>query len=386
MATKATVRQVHPTAGGGGYGKATPSVLAQPPEKWTQNLSRAKADKICLACLEKIEQLVGSGMPLGDAVQSLSHRVTEPRLKGLAQSLWRGLSEGGSLSAAMRKQPKIFEGSMAAMIEAGEATGHLKPVLANVNKLLRERIQLRKELAQGLSYPIFILIMVGMVVLFVLYYLMPRVEGMMQSMGGELSLAARLIVGLSEAGLYAVPGAFALAIAIALGLQWWRRKEEGLLATDRLLLRIPVLRDIVLNAELGRLSNMAAILLNSGVDASDALRLLERGLRNAELRERFHRARASIKDGSSFTAALQRHELFRDMDLDVLSIAENTGNLGHGFESIHANRSEALRGQMQKLTAVVGSGALLLVFGIVSLVVLGVVSSILQLSNRVIGG
>lgn len=356
------------------------------PDTWSKGLSRGKADKVSLQFLTKLQQLVSSGLPLGDAIKAMANRISEPKLKGLAHAVWKGLSEGGTLSSAMRSQGRIFDPSLAAMVEAGEATGNLKPILSNINELLEARIRMRKEIAAGLSYPAFILFIVVMVLLFVLFYLMPRVENMMDSMGGELTLSAKLVMTFAEWSLFLGPIAIVVGLLAAIGIQQWRRYPEGQSATDNWLLRIPVVRDITLNAELGRLSNLAAILISSGVDTTDALRLMERGIRNSEIQRRFRASRALISDGASFSASFQRNELLSDMDLDILSISENTGNLATGFSSIHHNRHEMLREQMKRLTVVISTGALLFVFALVFLLVFGIVSSILQLSQSVLAG
>jgi len=131
---------------------------------------------------------------------------------------------------------------------------------------------------------------------------------------------------------------------------------------------------------------LAAILLGSGVETTDALKLLEKGFRNDDIRLRFRTCRSLIADGASFSKALQNQEILTDMDVDVLSISENTGSLVKGFANIYRSRHAALEEQMKKLTAVIATGALLFVFVLVFLLVFGIVSSIMQLSSSVLGG
>jgi type II secretory pathway component PulF len=349
------------------------------------HLSKAKADKLCLAFLEKVYQLVESGLPLGDAIKSLNQRLTEPTLHSISEELWRDLSEGATLADAMRRRPALFEPTLASMIEAGEATGNLKPILQNIIELLEAHIQLRKEILSGLSYPAFLLVVVFFVLIFVLFYLMPKVEQMLDSMGGELSLAAKIIVGLANFSLSGGPVILILALIAGVSLFQWRKTPSGKLSFDRISLRTPVIKDIVHNAELSRLSNLASILMGSGVDTTDALKLLERSFQNEDMRLRFRTCRSLISDGASFSASFQNQNIVEDMDADVLSISENTGSLVKGFRHIYRNRHIALSEQMKRLTAVITTGALLFVFAIISLVVFGVVSSIMQLSSSVLG-
>ncbi len=349
-------------------------------------MTRARADKLSLAILEKIYQLVENGLPLGDAVKSLSQRLTDPVLHAISEELWRDLSEGATLAVALRKRPKLFDPTLASMIEAGEATGNLEPILANIIRLLETRIKLRKEILSGLSYPAFILVIVFFVLIFVLFYLMPKVEQMLDSMGGELSLAAKIVLGFANFSLTGGPVILIVGAALAVGLMQWRKTGEGRFKTDKLLLRIPVIKQIVMNAELSRMCNLAAILLGSGVDTTDALKLIEKSFQNESLRLRFRTSRALISDGASFSDALQNQGILTDMDADVLSVSENTGSVVKGFGNIYRSRHNALEEQMKRLTVVIATGSLLFVFVMVFLLVFGIVSSIMQLSSSVLAG
>ncbi|MBC2596162.1 type II secretion system F family protein [Ruficoccus amylovorans] len=349
-------------------------------------LGRAKADKISLSLLEKIYQLVESGMPMGDAVKSLNQRLTDPVLHAISEELWRDLSEGSTLAAALRRRPKLFDPTLASMIEAGEATGNIKPILGNIIELLEARLALRKEIITGLSYPAFLLVVVFFVLIFVLFYLMPKVEMMLHNMGGELSLAAKIVVGFANFSLTGGPILVVLGFVAGVGIFQWRKTGEGKLATDRFLLRVPVLKNIVMNAELSRMANLSSILLGSGVDTTDALKLIEKGFRNEEIRQHFRTCRSLISDGASISSALHSQDILADMDADILSISENTGSLVKGFSHIYRNRHAGLEAQMKRLTTVIATGALLFVFSLIFLLVFGVVSSIMQLSSSVLGG
>lgn len=348
-------------------------------------IGAAEVDRINLAFFTKLHQLVQNGMPLGDAVKALSQRLTVPRLKALCTGLWQELSRGSNMAGALRRYPKIFDATTVAMVEAGEATGNLGPILGNLVEMLETRRAMRKEIRSGLAYPAFILAVVFFVMIFVLFYLMPNVQSMMDSMGGELTLPTRLVMGFARFSLTGGPFILGGFGAIALLIRQWRQGEAGRLATDRWLLNIPVVRSIALNAELCRLCNLSAVLLGSGVDTTEALRLIERALQNRHLRGLFAASRNLINDGASFSNALRHNHVMPDMDLDILGISEDAGDLVAGFRSIYRARNEELREQMKKLTVWISSGALLFVFVLVFLLVFGIVSSILQLSSSVLG-
>lgn len=362
------------------------SVSSAEMEKFTKaQISAGEANKIALELFTRVHQLVDNGMPLGDAVKALGQRLTVPRQKALCTGLWQELSKGANMADAMRRFPKIFDPTTIAMIEAGEATGNLAPILANLIEMLETRREMRKEILSGLAYPAFILVVVFFVMIFVLFYLMPNMKTMLDSMGGELSLPTRIVMGFARFSLTGGPFILGALAGTGLLIRQWRKSESGRLATDRWMLQIPIVKGIALNAELCRMCNLTAVLLDSGVDTTDALRLIERALQNRYLRGLFSSSRTLISDGASFANALRHNKVMPDMDLDILSISEDAGDLVAGFRSVYKSRNEELRDQMKRMTVWISTVALFFVFALVFLLVFGIVSSILQLSSSVLG-
>lgn len=368
-----------------GREKSKPVTSAERDKLNSSQIGAGEADRISLALFTKLFQLVDNGMPLGDAVKALAQRLTVPRQKALCSGLWQELSRGSNMGLAMRRFPRIFDATTIAMVEAGEATGNLGTILANMIEMLETRRAMRKEILSGLAYPAFILCVVFFVMIFVLFYLMPNIQSMMDSMGGELTLPTRLVMAFAHFSLTGGPFVLGALGGVALLIRQWRRGEAGRLTTDRWLLRMPVVRGIALNAELCRLCNLSAVLLGSGVDTTDALRLIERAIQNRHLRGLFSASRSLISDGASFANALRHNQVMPDMDLDILSISEDAGDLVAGFRSVYIARNEEMRDQMKRLTVWISTCALFFVFALVSLLVFGIVSSILQLSGSVLG-
>lgn len=353
---------------------------------WLVKSSRFEREELCLGFLEKLEELSGSGLPSGDAIKVMATRIREPRLHGICQRCWKDLREGKSLSQSMRSMNQLFESSVIAILEVGEATGNLSNVLGSARDLMANRIQVRKDFIAGMVYPAMMVVIVILVFLFGLFYIIPKIDMMMSNMGASLSLSVRILLGGAQVSLYALPLVVIGGIASTVSLRRWRQTDEGLYRTDAFLLKIPVYRDILMDSEICRLTNLAAILFRNGVETTEALRLMERSLSNAVLKNKLHQARQMIKEGVPFSRALSKAELLPDMDTDILEVGENTGSLAESFQSIYRNRKTRLTESLQRLTKVIAYGALFLVFSMIFLLVYGIVGSIMQLNNRILGG
>ncbi len=344
-----------------------------------------KGEKHALAFLKKLHQLHGGGMPLGDSIRLLSVRVQDPRQSSIAARLWKDISEGRTLANAMRGYPKSFDSSMTHLIEAGEGTGNLVPVLENLINHLEERAELQKKIMGGLAYPIFICTLAFGVVLLFLFFLLPQIRKMMASMGGQLNFMTTILIGMSESAVKYGPFVMIFLAIFAAVIANWRQKPEGRAKTDAWLLRLPMLKRIFLNSDICRISNLCATLMESGLNTTETLRMTEKSIKNVVVQSRFSAARTLINDGASFSNAFRHYHVLPELDLDMLAVGENTGNIGKSFREIYRIHSRELSAQFQLMTVVISSSALGFAFLLVAVLVLSIVSSVLQMAKSING-
>jgi type II secretory pathway component PulF len=340
-----------------------------------------KKEKAGLTFLQRLLELHSSGLPAGDSVKILSQRLSHPELKKLAQAMWRDLSEGSTLAGALARQPTYFNTSSIYVIEAGEATGNLVPILTKVIDYLEEKQAIRQKMIASMLYPAFICtVAIGVVILF-LTVLLPQIQGMLERLGSEMTWSARLLI--DGADLMIQFGPFALiALAIAgFALRHWRKSSIGRARTDAWLLKMPLIGSIVLNGDLFQLGNLVSTLLQSGINTTETLKLTERTIQNSDLRERFHTARQQVNEGLSIAQAFRRNDFMPDLALDVLSVGENTGNLALSMTEITKGFRSDLTKRLERLTTIVSTGALIAAFILVALIAIGIVTSVFQVSQ-----
>lgn len=374
---------------GGSSGKRSAPETVERNETETRRVSFLdrfqKGGKLALPFFQKLLQLHSSGMPLGDAVSLMSQRVSSAGLKELSSSLYKDLSEGRTLASAMRQMPEVFDDTMTYLIEAGEATGNVVPILENIIDSLNQREDLQKKIRSAMAYPILIcFVALGVVGLF-LFFLLPRIQGMIDSLGGELNFFARVMIGLSGFALKEGPFVVVGLILLSVGYMQWRKTEKGRITSDRLLLKVPLLKHLYYNSDICRVSNVTSILLSNGVNTTESLRLAENTLQNQTLLGRFQASRGLINDGAAFSAAFKKHHFLPEMDLDILSIGENTGSVVRSFQEIYKTHAEELESRLRFVTNLIAGCALGFAFGLVFVLTLGIVMSILQLSQNLMG-
>lgn len=359
-------------------GGATTAVDA--PRAARRVVAQAPTRAECLPFLEALHDLATSGLSAGEAVRLLSVRIKEPRLRTLCAGIWEKISEGAPLSRAMAAFPEVFESSITNLIQAGEATGSLNETLARLISHLTDQRELRRQLLTALAYPLFMVVVACGVILFFLFFLLPRLQGLLTSLGGKMPLATRILIGLSDFAL--AYGLFvAIALVFALVSFWrWRVSEAGRVTTDAWMLHVPLLGPFAVARSVLAFSQTLSVLLENGITAAEALRMTEKQIDNRTHRAAVNTATGRVLEGEALSVALGRTGIFPDLVLDRLAVGENTGNVVPSLKQIAAAYQKLIGRQLSMFTKVIASGVLMMVFIFVGFIAFAIVSAVFQVS------
>lgn len=342
---------------------------------------RKSRSGVSLEFLKRLLVLLSSGMSLGDAVSLLSRRLSDPQMQELCESIWKRLSEGQTLASSMRQHGNIFSASTIHLVEAGETSGNLIPVLERIVAYLEESREVRKRLVSNLSYPAFVLSTAVVVVIILLTFLLPRIQDMLDQLGGELPLITKILITGSEATITFGPFVLAGIVALVLGTRQWRRSASGKRQTDYWLLRTPIIGRIYLYSNIYATTNLMSTLLGSGINTTETLRLVERTISNVILRGKFALARKQIQEGVSMATAIQRVHYMPALAMDILTVGENTGNIVTSLNDINRIYREELTKSLNILTTTTVAVALGGAITLVAIIAISVVFSVLSVSQ-----
>jgi len=360
------------------FGSATSRLSIRLPKSMTRH-------GLALNFLRKLLELLSSGLPMGDAVRLLSVRLTDPEQKELATELWKNLSEGRTLAKTMAGMPEVFNESTAFLVEAGEATGNLVPILERIVEYMEEAADLRSRVLSSLAYPVMICVVAFGVVLFFLLFLLPKVENILTSLGGDMPFLARILIGGSDLALKGGPFAALGAAVLGVAFFQWRKTPVGREKIDYWILRIPFIGKIFLYSEIFQSSSLMATLMESGINTTETLRLAERTLKNTQLKAKFAVCRQQVQQGMSLANVFKMTHFLPDIAIDILTVGENTGNLVNSLREITKMNRRDLTRALQILTGAVSTGALVFAFILVTAIALTIIFSVFGISSTLSG-
>lgn len=339
-----------------------------------------RADDL-LPFLQSLSELTSSGMSPGEAVRLLANRIKEARLRTLCVIIWDGLKEGLTLSQTMETVPAVFDPQTVNLVRAGEATGSLNEVLLRLIEHHTTRRELKQKLITAMAYPVAVTVMAFGVVMFFVFFLMPRLQGLLNSLGGKLPVSTQLLVSGSEMlvryGIIIIP-----AVALTVLLVWrWHKTEAGRVTIDGWLVQIPLVRGWVIDTGVLAFVQTLAVLLENGINTVEALRLTERTVPNRTMRAALKEATEQVIEGESLSAALGRTAYFPDLVLDRLAVGENTGQLAPCLRDLAKHYSNRHTVRLQRMVGVVTQAVLVGVFVFVGFLAYAIVAAVLRVSS-----
>lgn len=360
-----------------GAGAAT----AAPVEQAVATPGRPPGARDLLPFLQALSELTSSGLSAGEAVRLLAMRLKAKRLRGLSMTVWSLLKEGHTLSGAMENVPQVFDSQTVSLVRAAEATGSLNEVLLRLIQHQTERNEVRQKLVTALSYPFFVCLVAFGVILFFVFFLLPRIQGLLSSLGGRLPLSTQLLVGSAHAlvnyGLIVVP-------LVGLGglLTWqWYRTESGRDFIDERLVRTPVIRSWTIDTGVLAFVQTLAVLLENGINTVEALKLTERTVGNRSIRRALRGSTERVLEGDSLSAALGRTGYFPELVLDRLAVGESTGKLAPCLRDLARHYAAMHTVRLQRFVGVVANAVLLFAFGFVGFLAYAIVAAVLRVSS-----
>jgi type II secretory pathway component PulF len=298
-------------------------------------LKRGRTEELLLFT-EQLHRLLKAGVPLDRALEILGRvfgNTGQRELERLSRLLTQELKEGRRLSEALAAEG-FFPEFYVSLVRAGEVSGALEEVLADLSRYLRQREEFRRELLSALLYPAFLLFFGLFAVQTVMVYVLPRFAVIFEEMGVEPPAFTRLLI---SAGLFWKDWGFVFLILLAAAFFYLRHllsspaKRQGL---EQRLLRLPFFGRLWLLSELARVFRALAVMLRGGVAIEQALKMAASVPSLLLLREFFSQLAEEIKHGQRLSGLLQRLPVRADFVLDLVTIGEETGNLSTSFADI----------------------------------------------------
>lgn len=326
-----------------------------------------------------------SAAPLEEALRTIGAQAEKRAVRRVLMSTHALVLEGFRLSDAMARQGKAFPPLYRAMVAAGEGSGALPDILERLADLLEREQQVRGKLVTALVYPAALALTAVAVVIALMAFVVPKVVEQFDSMGRELPMLTKIVIGISE--LMANWGLLVLALLALAGVAFARllQRPAFRLRFDALVLKTPLLGRLVRDVHAAQMARTLSIMLASGLPMMEGLVITARTVHNRVLRAATDTMVASIREGGSLSSAMRRAAVFPPTLLYMTGSGENSGRLAPMLE----RAADYLEREFNTFTSVAMSllepVIIVVLGGVVAVIVLAILLPILQFNSLVLG-
>jgi type IV pilus assembly protein PilC len=323
--------------------------------------------------------MINAGLSLTKCLSILAAQSDSKELREIIAQLGHDVEAGQSLSEAMSKHSKVFPPMFVNMVKAGETGGVLDEVLVRVADLFEQEASLRARIKSAMTYPIAMGALVMLILVAMLVFVVPTFEKMFSDMGGELPIATRILVGISN-GATSWPGLIFVVVVVALivAFKQWTSTESGRYIWDGIKLRIPIIKQVVRKGAIARFTRTFGTLVAAGVPILSALDIVADTSGNAVVARAIRKARSAVKEGEMIAKPLAESPVFPSMVVQMIAVGEETGALDQMLSKVADFYDEEVSNTVDSLTSIIEPVMMATLGGVVGLVVVALYMPMFQ--------
>jgi type IV pilus assembly protein PilC len=278
--------------------------------------------------------MINAGLPLVQSLDILARQTENPALAVVTRQVVFDVESGHTLADAFSRHPKAFTELYVNMVAAGEAGGILDTILMRLATFLEKSDALVRKVKGAMVYPAVIMSVAAIAVAVLLIFVIPTFQKMFASVGMELPLPTRIVIGMSDFLInywWALIGMIALAIY---AVRNYYKTTDGRKRIDQMLLNSPVIGDLLRKSAVSRFTRTLGTLISSGVSILDGLEITAKTAGNRVIHDAVMESRNSIAGGETIAAPLEKSKVFPPMVISMIAVGEQTGGLDEMLSKI----------------------------------------------------
>ena len=276
----------------------------------------------------QLATMLKAGVPLLQSFEIVARGHSNARFSRLMMEVKSRIEAGSSLADAFRQHPAQFDNLYCNLVAAGESSGMIDAILDRLATYKEKILALKSKIKSALFYPSAVVTVAIVVVWVIMIFVIPAFKDVFSSFGASLPAPTQLVIDISDfvvawwwAAFLAIGGAiFGLSVLV-------KRSDTVRYTFDRLLLKFPVVGDILEKATIARWTRTLATMFAAGVPLVESLDAVAGAAGNAVYQNATRRIQTEVSTGTSLTNAMMGTQLFPNMVLQMVQIGEESGSL-----------------------------------------------------------
>lgn len=322
-------------------------------------------------CCRQLSAMLTSGLTLVKSIDILVKEQENEKARGIWQDIYENVQKGESFSATLEMHAGTFPDFLISMVGAGETSGSLDIIMQRMADHYNKENKLKNTVKSAMIYPIILLVLCVVVVIFLFTFIMPTFIDMFEDKS-KMPALTKVLAAISDF----IREKYILLIAIVLGLivliKYLLKTPKTRLAFDKMLIKGPGFGPLITKIYTGRFARTLSSLYSSGIPMVECLERASRILGNSYVDERFVDVIDEVKQGETLSSAITRTEIFEPMFCSVIYVGEESGALDSILEKTSEYYEEESDSAVQRLVSMLEPILIIFMGVIIAMVVMGI--------------
>ena len=336
----------------------------------------------------QLSTMITAGVPLNKSLATLQDQASDKYFKTVIAGVSKDVEGGMPIGDALSKYPNVFSQVYVNMVRAGEAGGILDDILKRLAAQVEKDASIRKKIKSASMYPLVVGTITVVAFFGIMIFIMPRIGSIIKDLAGEdaqLPFYSQIMLNTSD---FVKSNAFLLILllsGIVFGLKWYIKTPKGRRRYHLLLLKTPIVKNVVTKIAIARFSRTFASLMSAGVAVLESLEVTGAAVGNEIIEEELKEAAKAIKNGSQLSTTLAQSKYFPPIVAQMLAVGEETGQIDKILLKVADFYEEEVDALIDGLSALIEPIMIVILGTVVGLIAASVMGPISSLSKN-IGG
>jgi type IV pilus assembly protein PilC len=339
-------------------------------------------DKVLLT--RNLGAMLHAGLPVIRALRVIERQTRKARVKEIIGLVIGHIEQGGSLSEALEKHPKVFTQLITSMVRAGEESGSLADTLITISDQLERALDLKKKIKGAMLYPLIIIFALVMVGALMLIFIVPTLTKTFTDMDMELPMSTQFVIGLSD---FLIANTLLALIIVTAGIFasiYALRTKAGKWAFETGFLRIPVLGTMMRESNSARTGRTLASLLSAGVGMLTAIDITRDVVQNLHFRKVLNEAHAQVEAGKPLAGVFANNEqLYPPLVGELIAVGEETGALPDMLKEVASYYEREIEQKTKNMSTIIEPFLMLIVGAGVGFFAVSMISPIYNITSTI---
>jgi type IV pilus assembly protein PilC len=328
--------------------------------------------------------MLSAGLPLSRALAVIERQTKDAHLVKAVSEVSSEVRHGTTLHEALGKFPRIFQRLTVAMVRAGEEGGDLSSALVSASEQMERASDLKKKIRGAMMYPSIILFAIIVIGILMMLYVVPTLSQTFVEMNVELPFATKIVLAASgfliNYTIFALGGALLVGVLVVSLL----RTKEGRRFKDYIVLRIPVINEMVREINAARTARTLASLLSSGVGILPALEIAGDVVQNSYFKEVIVQAQKSVGAGDPLSKTFgHREDLYPPFVGEMMSVGEETGQTPDMLKKLASYYESEIDRKTKDMSTIIEPVLMLLIGGMVGFFAISMIMPIYSIGSHI---